>query len=41
MAMAEFVGLFGETLQTKNGTVKTADALNGKIHVMIYFSAHW
>jgi nucleoredoxin len=31
----------GDTLVTKDGTVKTAEHLKGKSHVMIYFSAHW
>ena len=35
-----FVALLGEDLVTKAGSVKTKDALEGKI-VGIYFSAHW
>lgn len=34
------VELFGKTLQGKSGSVKTADALAGKV-VGLYFSAHW
>jgi nucleoredoxin len=37
-AMAE---LLGEDLATADGEVKTADAMAGKKHVGIYFSAHW
>eukprot|EP00930_Biecheleria_cincta_P079892 TRINITY_DN678_c0_g1_i1.p1 TRINITY_DN678_c0_g1~~TRINITY_DN678_c0_g1_i1.p1 ORF type:complete len:309 (+),score=54.63 TRINITY_DN678_c0_g1_i1:56-928(+) len=35
------IELFGEELQGKSGTLKTADALDGKKNIMIYFSAHW
>lgn len=35
------IELFGEELQGKSGTIKTADALDGKKNIMIYFSAHW
>lgn len=36
-----FADLFGESLLNGTKTVKTADHLKGKTHVMIYFSAHW
>jgi len=36
-----FVELLGETLLTKGGEAKTAIALSGAKHVMLYFSAHW
>ena len=40
--MAEaFTTLFGSQLTSKSGTVNTSEALAGKKHVMIYFSAHW
>jgi hypothetical protein len=40
--MAAFEALFGKQLISKDGsTVNTSDALAGKKHVMIYFSAHW
>ena len=32
---------FGEEIVTKNGTVKTSEALAGKKRVALYFSAHW
>jgi len=35
-----FVSLLGETLKSKDGTVKTADAIKDK-YVALYFSAHW
>ena len=35
-----FVSLLGETLKSKDGTVKTADAIKDK-YVAVYFSAHW
>jgi nucleoredoxin len=38
---ANLVNLFGETLLTKNGEKPTADVLQGKKYVGIYFSAHW
>jgi len=40
MCNPNIVELFGETLQGKSGSVKTADALAGKV-VGLYFSAHW
>jgi len=39
--MAAFVGIFGDKLQGKQGTVSTAEALSGKQGVLVYFSAHW
>lgn len=39
--MSPFTALFGDTLQTKDGTVSTNDALSSKRAVGIYFSAHW
>eukprot|EP00933_Yihiella_yeosuensis_P043135 TRINITY_DN3787_c0_g2_i1.p1 TRINITY_DN3787_c0_g2~~TRINITY_DN3787_c0_g2_i1.p1 ORF type:complete len:139 (+),score=30.91 TRINITY_DN3787_c0_g2_i1:89-505(+) len=41
MASAGLLELFGEELTGKDGVVKTSDALAGKAHVMVYFSAHW
>jgi len=38
--MAAFATLFGASLQSKDGSVDTAAALEGKV-VGIYFSAHW
>ena len=35
-----FVEMLGDTLKTKDGTVKTAEALKDK-YVALYFSAHW
>ena len=35
------VKLLGEKLKTKDGVVSTANALEGKKAVAIYFSAHW
>lgn len=35
-----FLDMFGDQLATETGTVKTAEALQGKV-VGIYFSAHW
>ena len=32
---------FGDSLLTKDGVKPTADVLNGKSRVGIYFSAHW
>lgn len=40
-ASAALTELFGEELLGKSGAVKTADALDGKKNIMIYFSAHW
>lgn len=37
----DFVQMFGDTLVSKDGEVKTADVVSGKSCVMIYFSAHW
>jgi len=37
----DFVSLFGEQLVSKDGRVKTTDALAGKKAVGVYFSAHW
>ena len=34
-------GLLGDKLLTKEGERSTAEALAGKKHVMLYFSAHW
>ena len=39
--MADFVSALGAELESKNGKVSTAEALEGKRHVMLYFSAHW
>ena len=41
MASAAFNDLFGAQLTSKSGAVATSEALAGKKHVMIYFSAHW
>jgi len=41
MAHEAFSTLFGSQLASKSGLVSTGDALAGKKHVMIYFSAHW
>ena len=38
--MSAFVDLFGDSLASADGLVKTVDALAGKV-VGIYFSAHW
>jgi len=40
-APASFIDMFGDELLSKSGKVKTAEALDGKQLVMIYFSAHW
>lgn len=39
--MAALEGLLGAGLLAKSGPVATADALNGKKAVALYFSAHW
>jgi len=39
--MAAFIEVFGEKLQSKTGLTSTADALEGKQGVFVYFSAHW
>lgn len=39
--MSVFSELLGDTLTSKDGDVKTADALAGKTTVGLYFSAHW
>jgi len=39
--MAGVVGLFGETLLTKDGVKSTSEVLNGKKAIALYFSAHW
>ena len=39
--MADFVSALGAELESKNGKVSTAEALEGKRYVMLYFSAHW
>merc|ERR1712100_359600 len=36
-----FVDLFGPEILTKEGLKPTEEALAGKEHVMVYFSAHW
>merc|ERR1712070_1250791 len=41
MASEAFNTLFGSQLVSKSGLVSTSEALAGKKHVMIYFSAHW
>jgi hypothetical protein len=41
MAHEAFSTLFGSQLASKSGLVSTGDALAGKKHVMVYFSAHW
>merc|ERR1711988_481776 len=41
MASEAFNTLFGSQLVSKSGVVSTSEALAGKKHVMIYFSAHW
>ena len=33
--------LFGSEILTKEGPKPTAEALAGKTHIMVYFSAHW
>lgn len=33
--------MFGKELMTKEGVKATAEALAGKQHIMVYFSAHW
>jgi len=33
--------LFGPTILTQDGEKPTAEALGGKTHVLVYFSAHW
>jgi len=33
--------VFGDTLLSKSGEVRTEDALKGKEGVLVYFSAHW
>lgn len=38
---SDFVQMFGDTLVSKDGEVKTGDVVSGKSCVMIYFSAHW
>jgi len=38
---AALVDLLGETLLSKSGEVKTAEALAGKKAIALYFSAHW
>eukprot|EP00408_Alexandrium_pacificum_P034252 CAMPEP_0171270312 /NCGR_PEP_ID=MMETSP0790-20130122/60643_1 /TAXON_ID=2925 /ORGANISM="Alexandrium catenella, Strain OF101" /LENGTH=428 /DNA_ID=CAMNT_0011739143 /DNA_START=78 /DNA_END=1364 /DNA_ORIENTATION=- len=39
--MAAFKELFGDKLQSKDGTVDTESALGGKTAIFVYFSAHW
>lgn len=39
--MAQLTALLGETLQTKAGEKPTAEVLDGKEVVGLYFSAHW
>jgi len=41
MAASPFTTLFGDKLLGSSGEISTADALNGKQVVGIYFSAHW
>merc|ERR1711865_390640 len=36
-----FDSLFGKTILTKDGEKPTSEALAGKTHVVVYFSAHW
>eukprot|EP00929_Paragymnodinium_shiwhaense_P028932 TRINITY_DN16695_c0_g1_i1.p2 TRINITY_DN16695_c0_g1~~TRINITY_DN16695_c0_g1_i1.p2 ORF type:complete len:202 (+),score=38.69 TRINITY_DN16695_c0_g1_i1:81-608(+) len=38
---AALLELLGEELLGKAGSVPTAEALAGKKHIMLYFSAHW
>jgi len=37
----KLVEMLGDKLESKDGTVDTADVLKDKKHVMLYFSAHW
>lgn len=39
--MSPIAALLGSDLMNKDGPVKITDALEGKTHVMLYFSAHW
>jgi len=39
--MAALEALFGSEILTKEGPQPTAEALAGKTHIMVYFSAHW
>ena len=39
--MTDFVSALGAELESKSGKVSTAEALEGKRYVMLYFSAHW
>eukprot|EP00656_Telonema_subtile_P023481 TRINITY_DN2493_c0_g1_i2.p1 TRINITY_DN2493_c0_g1~~TRINITY_DN2493_c0_g1_i2.p1 ORF type:complete len:136 (-),score=37.15 TRINITY_DN2493_c0_g1_i2:181-588(-) len=39
--MAAFTDLFGAEILTKDGHKATTEVLDGKQHVLIYFSAHW
>jgi len=39
--MSALTELFGDKLLTKDGEKDTATVLQGKKHIMIYFSAHW
>merc|ERR1712028_314590 len=39
--MAALEALFGSEILTKEGPKPTAEALAGKTHIMVYFSAHW
>lgn len=41
MASIVFADLLGEELQRASGVVSTREALEGKKHVMLYFSAQW
>jgi len=41
MSSAPLVALLGDTLVKDGSTVNTADALDGKTAVGLYFSAHW
>lgn len=40
-ASTGFDDIFGGKLTSKDGEVATKDAVAGKKHIMIYFSAHW
>merc|ERR1711907_1658 len=40
-ATMALIELFGPELCTKEGMKNTMDALGGKSHIMVYFSAHW
>ena len=39
--MADWVSLFGDKIQTKDGLKDTKELLSGKKVVGVYFSAHW